>query len=346
MPHPASLSAMSYGAFLVTPRSFISLTFGMTRHFSPAWFAVNMGTGVIGALFHSFPYGGESRVMNGFALAFFFLNIILFIIFLVLSTACYIMFPRIWGSMLHHPVQSLYLGCFPMGADTLITVGIVVVSQYWGFGGTTFVYVLWGFWWLDAVLSFLCCFGLIYIMYVVLLPIYLMHLSTDIVSQGYAPCPFHVYSHTAVASPRRHAHCMLLNRPAPSRIVDKYTSPPCVCNNGRVNHHGIHWNIPGLDDPNGIHASYPYRWPTRSRHDHLFIPPPRTMRTGRVLPPPRRSELQNDDSYGCRHRIGRRTRGEDTQRVLFLRRLFTVVHGGVLVAHGVHRRRRRAFART
>jgi tellurite resistance protein TehA-like permease len=120
---------------------------------------------VISSLFHSFPYGGNSKVMNGFALAFFFLNIILFFMFLALSVACYIMFPRIWRSMLHHPVQSLYLGCFPMGADTLITVGIIVVSQYWGFGGNTFVYVLWGFWWLDGILSFLCCFGLVYVMY-------------------------------------------------------------------------------------------------------------------------------------------------------------------------------------
>lgn len=79
------------------------------------------------------------------------------------------MFPRIWHAILHHPVQSLYLGCFPMGAATLITVGITVVSQYWGFGGTAFVYVLWAFWWLDAILSFLCCFGLVYVMCVVLL---------------------------------------------------------------------------------------------------------------------------------------------------------------------------------
>lgn len=105
-------------------------------------------------------------MMNGFALGFFFLNFFLFITFLALSMACFSMFPRNWTSMLHHPVQSLYLGCFPMGADTLITVGISVVSQYWGFGGNAFVYVLWGFWWLDGILSFLCCFGLVYIMYV------------------------------------------------------------------------------------------------------------------------------------------------------------------------------------
>ncbi|KAF8507752.1 voltage-dependent anion channel-domain-containing protein [Gautieria morchelliformis] len=134
------------------------------RHFSPGWFAINMGTGIISCLLHGFPYRGNPKIMNGFALAFFFLNLLLFSVFLALSVACYIMFPRIWRSILHHPVQSLYLGCFPMGADTLITVAIVVVNQYWGFGGVRFVYVLWAFWWLDAILSLLCCFGLIYVM--------------------------------------------------------------------------------------------------------------------------------------------------------------------------------------
>ncbi|KAF8584835.1 hypothetical protein K439DRAFT_1646832 [Ramaria rubella] len=134
------------------------------RHFSPAWFAVNMGTGVISSLFHNYPYGGDTRTMNAFALAFFFLNLFLFLIFLTLSISCYILFPPIWKMILNHPVQSLYLGCFPMGATTLITAALVVVSEYWKFGGTPFVYVLWSFWWLDAILSFLCCYGIVYVM--------------------------------------------------------------------------------------------------------------------------------------------------------------------------------------
>jgi tellurite resistance protein TehA-like permease len=125
-----------------------------------------MGTGIIGALFHNFPYGGDTRTMNAFALIFFMLNVILFSAFLALTIARYIMFPHAWGLMLRHPVQSLYLGCFPMGAVTLVNVGLTVVNQYWEFGGTPFLYILWGFWWLCAVLSFLCCFGILYVMYV------------------------------------------------------------------------------------------------------------------------------------------------------------------------------------
>ncbi|KAF8524128.1 voltage-dependent anion channel, partial [Hysterangium stoloniferum] len=134
------------------------------RNFTPAWFSVNMGTGVISALFHGFPYGGDTRIMNAVALAFFLLNLLLFILFLGLTIARCIMFPHLWGLMLRHPVQSLYFGCFPMGAVTLVTAGLTVVNQYWAFGGTRFLYILWGFWWLDAAISFLCCFGVLYIM--------------------------------------------------------------------------------------------------------------------------------------------------------------------------------------
>jgi len=123
-----------------------------------------MGTGVVSALLHSFPYGQGSKVLNGFALAFFFLNLALFCVFLILTISRYVMFPRVWGLMLKHPVQSLYLGCFPMGAVTLINTGLTIVNQYYNFGGKPLLYILWCFWWLDVILSFSCCFGLVYVM--------------------------------------------------------------------------------------------------------------------------------------------------------------------------------------
>ncbi|KIJ39926.1 hypothetical protein M422DRAFT_32525 [Sphaerobolus stellatus SS14] len=134
------------------------------EHFTPVWFSVNMGTGVVSALLHSYPYGGNSIILNGFATAFFFLNLVLFCIFLTLTICRYVMFPRLWGLMLRHPVQSLYIGCFPMGAVTLINSGLTLGYQYWNWGGTTFLYTLWGLWWLDTFVSFLCCFGLVYVM--------------------------------------------------------------------------------------------------------------------------------------------------------------------------------------
>lgn len=32
---------------------------------------------------------------------------------------------QVWGLMLNHPAQSLFIGCFPMGAATLINGALV-----------------------------------------------------------------------------------------------------------------------------------------------------------------------------------------------------------------------------
>lgn len=121
-----------------------------------------MGTGVISALFHNFPYGSPT-VLDNLSVIFTIINLCLFVTFSGLSITRYALFPHIWRLMLLHPVQSLYLGCIPMGFATLINSG-VVLSEDRGFGGKTFVYVLWAAWWVDSAVSLLVCFGMVHIM--------------------------------------------------------------------------------------------------------------------------------------------------------------------------------------
>ncbi|TFY74731.1 hypothetical protein EWM64_g9281 [Hericium alpestre] len=64
--------------------------------------------------------------------------------------------------MIHHPVQSMYVAAYPMGAATLLNVCINLFYTEYGFGGKTFLYVIWGFWWVVVVLSCICCWGMIY----------------------------------------------------------------------------------------------------------------------------------------------------------------------------------------
>lgn len=83
------------------------------------WFAVNMGTGIVSATLHNLPYNGPW--LQYISYIFFGLNVLLFVTFLGLSIARYTMYPRLWGAMIAHPGQSLFLGCFPMGfASTFI----------------------------------------------------------------------------------------------------------------------------------------------------------------------------------------------------------------------------------
>lgn len=84
-----------------------------------------MGTGVTSSLVHHFPYARGSFVTVIFELIIFFINLILFTLVTGATIARYTMFPDLWGKMLRHPAQSLFLGAFPMGFATLINVGSV-----------------------------------------------------------------------------------------------------------------------------------------------------------------------------------------------------------------------------
>ncbi|KAI0645542.1 voltage-dependent anion channel [Trametes meyenii] len=133
------------------------------RHFTWAWHAVIMGTGVVSALLHNFPYHNDSLALKVAALVFFLLNLVLFVFVCTCTALRYILFPEIWGMMLSHPAQSLFIGCFPMGAATLINSGLNI-NQDWGFGGNGFLWTLWGFWWLDSAVSYAVAFGMLYTM--------------------------------------------------------------------------------------------------------------------------------------------------------------------------------------
>ncbi|KAG5637040.1 hypothetical protein H0H81_006035 [Sphagnurus paluster] len=133
------------------------------RNFTPAWFTVIMGTGVISSLAARFHFGAGSFTLEVISLIFFFLNLILFVVFCGITIARYWLFPEMWKKMLSHPAQSLFVGAFPMGAATLINSALTA-NQQWSFSGTGFLYALWAFWWLDMLISFTCAFGMLFAM--------------------------------------------------------------------------------------------------------------------------------------------------------------------------------------
>ncbi|KAG6862250.1 hypothetical protein C0995_002181 [Termitomyces sp. Mi166 len=137
------------------------------RHFSPTWFAATMGTGAVSILFSSFPYGHDMQPMRALSLVFFFLNLLLFVVLSALTIARYTKYPHTWFPMLHHPTQSLYTSCFPMGITTLINVSVDVINVSYNFGGPRFLYFIWAIWWIDVLLSVLCCWGLVHIIFTV-----------------------------------------------------------------------------------------------------------------------------------------------------------------------------------
>ena len=102
----------------------------IVRNFTPSWFSINMGTGIVSILLHNLPYNGEW--LYWISVLLFALNVLLFAIFLFISILRYTLYPNIWVAMIRHPVQGLFLGTFPMGFATIVNMIVFVCVPAWG----------------------------------------------------------------------------------------------------------------------------------------------------------------------------------------------------------------------
>ncbi|KAI0877161.1 sulfite transporter Ssu1 [Hypoxylon argillaceum] len=117
-------------------------------NFTPSWFSVTMGTGIVSILLHNLPY--NAVWLYWISVGLFGLNVAIFALFSVISILRYLLFPGIWIAMLNHSVQSLFLGTIPMGLATIINMIIFVIVPAWGDWA---VILAWALWWVDVVLA-------------------------------------------------------------------------------------------------------------------------------------------------------------------------------------------------
>lgn len=127
-------------------------------NFTPSWFSVNMGTGIASILLHNLPYNG--RWLYWISVVMFCLNVFLFLTFLAISILRYVMFKGLFMFMIRHPVQSLFVGTFPMGLATIINMIVFVCVPAWGPWAIT---LAWTLWWIDVAISVSTCFYLPFI---------------------------------------------------------------------------------------------------------------------------------------------------------------------------------------
>ncbi|GAB7365731.1 hypothetical protein MBLNU230_g7068t1 [Neophaeotheca triangularis] len=131
----------------------------IVRNFTPSWFSVNMGTGITSILLHNLPYNGSWLQYISYIL--FALNVLLFVVFLIISILRYTLYPSIWLLMVRHPAQSLFLGTFPMGLATIINMIVFVCVPSWQ---GEWWKVAWALWWIDSAIAVLCCFYLPFVL--------------------------------------------------------------------------------------------------------------------------------------------------------------------------------------
>ncbi|KIV79964.1 hypothetical protein PV11_07502 [Exophiala sideris] len=138
-------------------------------NFTPSWFAATMGTGIASILLHNLPYNGDW--LYWLSVIIFCLNICLFCTFLAISIFRYTMFRGLFMAMIRHPVQSLFVGTFPMGLATIINMIVFVCVPAWGPWATT---LAWTLWWIDVVIAVASCMWL---------PFVIMHLHESELSK-------------------------------------------------------------------------------------------------------------------------------------------------------------------
>lgn len=142
----------------VMPRPFTRLhePWAFVRHFTPNWFAMTMGTGVMALVLAALPWDFPARLL--LAEAVWVLALLLFGLFTLLFVTRLLLFRDTVRPMLEHPVQSMFLGAIPMGLVPIIN-GLPL------FLGEAAVPLAHALWWLDVVLALSVAFGVPYLMF-------------------------------------------------------------------------------------------------------------------------------------------------------------------------------------
>ncbi|KHK61279.1 TDT family transporter [Pseudomonas frederiksbergensis] len=133
------------------PLSLLPRPLEAIRQFTPNWFAVTMGTGVLALALAQWSAQVPSLRALGEGLWVF--NALLFVVFTLMYTARWVLFfdeaRRIFG----HSTVSMFFGTIPMGLATIINGFLVFGLPRWGEGVFPLVEALW---WLDVAMSLAC----------------------------------------------------------------------------------------------------------------------------------------------------------------------------------------------
>ena len=130
------------------------------RQFTPNWFTVSMGTGVVALIVSEFPMLKALTWQLGTGLWYF--NILLFVLFSVLYSLRWAFYPHEAKQIFQHPSMSLFLGTIPMALATILN-GFLKYGQ--PIYGDTAVQIAQTLWYADIVLALLVAWAVPFAMY-------------------------------------------------------------------------------------------------------------------------------------------------------------------------------------
>ena len=130
------------------------------RQFTPNWFTVSMGTGVVALIVSAFPMLKALTWQLGTGLWYF--NILLFVLFSVLYGLRWAFYPHEAKQIFQHPSMSLFLGTIPMALATILN-GFLKYGQ--PIYGDIAVQIAQTLWYADVVLALLVAWAVPFAMY-------------------------------------------------------------------------------------------------------------------------------------------------------------------------------------
>ncbi|MGE8043435.1 TDT family transporter [Pseudomonas monteilii] len=133
------------------PLSALSGWLEVVRQFTPQWFSVVMGTGILALLLGQLPDAGASLSYLGTGLWQF--SAVLFVLFTGLYLARWVLFFDEARRIVEHPTASMFLGTIPMALATLINGLLQYGLPAWGTAVMPWAQALW---WLDVALAIAC----------------------------------------------------------------------------------------------------------------------------------------------------------------------------------------------
>lgn len=147
-------------AQVLRPFSQLDRPLEVIRQFTPNWFAVTMGTGVLALALAACPW----RLLGLPVLAesLWLLAVLLFCLFSGLYAARWLLFFDEAREIFAHATVSMFIGTIPMGLATLINGLLLFGLPRWG---AAVLPLALGLWWLDAAMALACGVLIPYLMF-------------------------------------------------------------------------------------------------------------------------------------------------------------------------------------
>ncbi|MDA8158885.1 MAG: TDT family transporter [Deltaproteobacteria bacterium] len=126
------------------PLKYVSHPTDLIKQFTPNWFTMNMGTGILALMLGAFPY--HIAGLHIIAESLWIADIALFILFSLLFIGRFVFYFESAKKLLGHPVQSMFLGAIPMGL-------ITIVNGFIDFAKPNAIPFALNLWYLDVAMS-------------------------------------------------------------------------------------------------------------------------------------------------------------------------------------------------